>query len=106
MTGSDTAPRPYLGQIAAGDALADSLAVKWAIHEIIPDAEHWVGRNIVLECDERGWSIRYTHGNNYRDRLTDRGGDRFNCAEDAIQALAELIAKNKSEYEREETSNV
>lgn len=93
---------PNLDKIATGNGLEGSDEVCWALREILPAAEDWVGRDIVLECDRHGWSIRFTHGNNYRDRLTDRYGYRFPCAEDAIQALVDLIAKNKDEYERAE----
>lgn len=99
------AATPNIAKIAAGEALESSDELCRAMREIMPAAEQWVGRDIVLECDERGWSVTYTRGNSYRDRLTDRYGYRFTCAEDAIHALADLIARNKGEVEREEAAN-
>lgn len=96
---------PNLDKIAAGEALESSDEICLAVREIMPAAEQWVGRGIVLECDERGWSIRFTRGNSYRDRLTDRYGYRLPCAEDAIQALVDLIASNKGEVEQEEADD-
>lgn len=96
---------PNLTKIAAGETLESSDEICRAMREIMPAAEQWVGRDIVLECDERGWSVRYTHGNSYRDRLTDRYGYRFTCAEDAIEALVDLIARNKGEVELEESAD-
>jgi hypothetical protein len=92
---------PTLDKIAAGHVLDCTYDTRTALREIIPQAEEWVGRDFILELDERGWSVTFTHGNNYRDRLTDRYGYRFDCAEDAIGALVGLIAKNKAEAEAE-----
>lgn len=90
-----------LDKIAAGEALDSSFDLLAAMREIVPQAEKWIGKRFVLECDVDGWGIAYTHGNNYRDHLMNRGGRRFACAEDAIAALVGLIAKNKGEVERE-----
>lgn len=96
---------PLLAKIAAGDALDSSDAIYRAMREIAPEAEKWVGREFVLECDGRGWLIRYTTGNSYRDRIADRYGYPFTCAEDAIEALVALIAKYRGEVELEESAD-
>ena len=104
MTTETKTPTPLLDRIAAGESLEASDDIMKAMREIIPAAEHWVGQKFVLECNEKGWSIAYTHGNNYRDRLTDWGDRRWRMAEDAIQALAELAARNKAEFETKEAA--
>lgn len=96
---------PSLEKIIGGDAFESSDAICRAMREILPAAEQWVGRGIELVCDSRGWLIRFTHGNNYRDRLTDRYGYHFTFAEGAIEALVDLIARNKGEAEREEADD-
>ena len=96
-----SAPHPLFDKILVEQAALESTdLVPAALREITPAVEEWVGRNIQLICDEHGWLIRYTSGNGYPSRLMDRYGERFQWAEDAIQALAELAAKNKAEFER------
>lgn len=97
---------PLLDKIAAGETLDGSDELCQAMREIADEAAKWVGRHLTLECDGRGWLIRYTSGNSYRDQIVDRYGYSFACAEDAIASLVALAARNKAEVEREEAANV
>lgn len=102
MTDRPATATPQLDKIAAGEALDSSDAICWAMREIVPLANDWVGSDIELVCATHGWLIRYTHLNNYKDRLLDVNGHRFANAEDAIAALVELCQRNKEQYEAEE----